>query len=89
MRLEFDFFQLETCTVPSVCTCDHVEVRDGRDESATSLQKSCGDKKPSNIRSSGRFLWVEFESDSKTTQNGFLASFKAVRKYAKMAYYKT
>ena len=86
VRLEFDYFQLETCTVPSLCTCDHVEVRDGRDESARSLQKSCGDNKPSRLRSTGRFLWVEFESDSRTTRNGFHASFKAICEYAMMRY---
>ena len=84
MRLEFDFFQLETCTPRFACTCDHVEVRDGQDDSAKSLQKSCGDKTPFHLRSTGRFLWVEFESDSRTTRNGFHASFKAVCEYAMM-----
>ena len=81
VRLQFDSFRLETCTVPSVCTCDHVEVRDGRDESARSLGKFCGDNGPSILRSSGQQLWVEFDSDSLTRATGFSASFKAVRKY--------
>ena len=78
VRLEFQSFQLETCTIPSVCTCDHVEVRDGRDATGNSLERSCGDKKPSHLRSSGRFMWIEFESDSKTTRNGFHAIFNAL-----------
>lgn len=80
VRLEFQSFQLETCTFPSVCTCDHVEVRDGRDATGNSLERSCGDKKPSHLRSSGRFMWIEFESDSKTTRNGFHAIFHALCK---------
>ena len=80
VRLEFQSFQLETCTIPSVCTCDHVEVRDGRDATGNSLERSCGDKKPSHLRSSGRFMWIEFESDSKTTRNGFHAIFNALCK---------
>ena len=89
MRLQFDSFRLETCAVPSVCTCDHVEVRDGGSSSSESLNKLCGNVGPFLLRSTGQQLWVEFESDSKTTQSGFLASFKAVREYAKMAFYKT
>ena len=80
VRLEFQSFQLETCTIPSVCTCDHVEVRDGRDATGNSLERSCGDKKPSHLRSSGRFMWIEFESDSNTTRNGFHAIFNALCK---------
>ena len=66
-----------------MCTCDHVEVRDGGSRSSESLKTLCGDIGPSLLRSTGQQLWVEFESDSKTTQNGFHASFKAVREYAK------
>ena len=79
VQLQFDSFQLETCTVPSVCTCDYVEVRDGRDENARPLGKFCGNNGPSILRSSGQQLWVEFDSNPLTTGNGFSASFRAVR----------
>ena len=81
VQLTFRTFQLETCAIPSVCTCDHVEVRDGQTASSPELRELCGDNAPSPLRSSGRYLRVEFDSDSKTTRNGFNASFNAVRKY--------
>ena len=86
VQLTFTTFQLENCAVPSLCTCDHVQVRDGRDGNAPELRELCGDNIPATLRlqSSGRYLWVEFESDSKTVGNGFDAFFKAVRKYAKI-----
>ena len=82
VELTFDSFQLENCAIPILCTCDHVEVRDGQSASSPILQQLCGDKKPSPLRSSGRYLWVEFKSDYRTVGNGFNASFKAVCKYA-------
>ena len=89
VRLRFDSFRLETCTLPSVCSCDHVQVRDGRDESSQSLAKLCGDHSPTILRSSGQTLWVEFESDSLTGGQGFSATFKAVRKYTMYILYYT
>ena len=74
-------FELENCFVPFWCTCDHVEVRDGKDRSATELDKFCGNDKPSSLRSTGRYMWVEFESDFRTTRKGFHATFKGVSKY--------
>ena len=89
VRLRFDSFRLETCTLPSVCSCDHVQVRDGRDESSQSLAKLCGDHSPTILRSSGQTLWMEFESDSLTGGQGFSATFKAVRKYTMLTYAKS
>ena len=76
VELTFDSFELENCFIPVWCTCDHVEVRDGKDRSATELDKFCGDDKPSSLRSTGRYMWVEFESDFRTTRNGFHATLK-------------
>ena len=80
VQLTFTTFQLETCAVPSLCTCDHVEVRDGQLASSKELRTICGDKRPPSLLSSGPYMWVEFDSDSKTARSGFNASFKAVRK---------
>ena len=84
MELTFNTIQLENCFFPSLCTCDHVEVRDGQSASSPELETFCGDNKPSPLRSSGRYLWVEFHSDSRTVGNGFSASYRAVTKYAKI-----
>ena len=78
MQLVFDTFQLEDCVISSLCTCDHVEVRDGQTDNSPSLEKHCGNKKPAPLRSSDRFMWVEFDSDSRITEKGFNASFTAV-----------
>ena len=78
VQLTFQTFLLETCVIPSVCTCDHVEIRDGSDGSSPSLGRFCSDNKPSPIQSSGRFLWIEFESDLTTNEKGFSATYVAV-----------
>ena len=77
MKLTFKTFSLETCVIPSICTCDHVEVRDGSDESSRKLGKFCGSKTPAPLVSTGRFMWIEFESDSRTRKPGFRATFIA------------
>ena len=77
VQLTFQTFLLETC-VTSVCTCDHVEIRDGSDGSSPSLGRFCSDNKPSPIQSSGRFLWIEFDSDLTTNEKGFSATYVAV-----------
>lgn len=79
VQLTFETFELsmETCTISSLCKCDHVEARDGKRASSLKLKKLCGNNKPSTLQSSGRYMWVEFQSDSKTTRKGFNATFKA------------
>ena len=75
LKLTFETFLLETCLVPSTCTCDHVEVRDGSDGGSRQLGKFCGNKNPDPIMSSGRFMWREFDSDSSSTEKGFSATY--------------
>ena len=82
VELTFDTFELEDCFISSLCTCDHVEVRDGQDGSADEIDEFCGDDKPSTLLSTGRYMWVEFESDSRTTRKGFRATYKAISKYS-------
>ena len=77
MKLTFKTFSLETCVVPSICTCDHVEVRDGRDESSRKLGKFCGSKTAVSLVSTGRFMWIAFESDFRTSKPGFRATYIA------------
>ena len=75
VQLTFTTFQLEKCE-----WCDHVEVRDGQFASSNKLKTLFGDDPPPTLRSSGRYMWVEFKSGYKSPKNGFVASFKAVRK---------
>ena len=81
VKLTFQTFLLETCIVPSLCTCDHVEVRDGKDGDSSKLGKYCGSKTPDPIYSTGRFMWIEFESDFRTTETGFRATYIAEGKF--------
>ena len=55
---------------------DFVEVRDGGDESSTSLMKECGKPVPNTIQSTGNKMFVRFYSDSSNVGKGFSASFK-------------
>ena len=84
--LTFTTFRVQYCVFSSyLCTCDHVQVSDGRDGFAPSFEakRLCGDNIPptQRIQSSGRYMFVEFKSDDETVGNGFNASFKAVCKY--------
>ena len=79
MHLSFDVFVMEKCAIPSsTCSCDHVEIRDGPNVNSPKLAKYCGDENPGAIMSSGRFMWVEFDSDFFSNAQGFLATYIAV-----------
>lgn len=78
VQLNFQTFVLETCLVPLICSCDHVEVRDGSDANSPKLGKFCGNNKPAPIQSSGRYMWVEFDSDLTRNEKGFYATYIAV-----------
>ena len=80
VQLSFQTFELETCIIPAFCTCDHVEVRGGSERDATKLGKFCGKNKPAPVHSSGRHMWVEFDSDLTRNERGFLATYTAVGK---------
>ena len=78
IQLTFQTFVFETCLVPSICTCDHVEVRDGSDGNSPQLGKFCGKNKPPPVQSSGRYMWVEFDSDLTRHEKGFRSNYTAV-----------
>ena len=82
VKLTFKTFLLETCVISSSCSCDHVKVRDGKDSSSTELGTFCGGRTPgpTPILSSGRFMWIEFDSDFRTEDKGFSATYSAVGK---------
>jgi len=74
---------LESCVLPSpVCSCDHLEVRDGIDGNAELLGRYCGNEHPTAAQSSGRFMWIEFDTDFTDNEIGFLATYTAVGMYA-------
>ena len=77
VELTFKSFLLETCFIPSICSCDHVQVRDGKDRFSPELGKFCGTNTPASIRSTGQFMWIEFYSDTSDSNKGFRATYEA------------
>nr|XP_057905222.1 bone morphogenetic protein 1-like isoform X1 [Doryrhamphus excisus] len=59
------------------CAYDHLEIFDGADVSAPSLERVCGSKKPSPIISSGNTMFLRFFSDNSVQKRGFEASYRA------------
>ncbi|KAL9973596.1 hypothetical protein ACROYT_G020071 [Oculina patagonica] len=75
VKLSFDRFELASS---SGCTKDYVEVMDGKELNGRSKGRFCGLTVPDDIRSSGRYMWVAFRSDSQYSNNGgFKATFTA------------
>ena len=82
MHLSFGTFVMEKCALSSpICSCDHVQIRDGSNGNSPQLATYCGNKIPGAVMSSGRFMWVEFESDLFTNGKGFEATYTAVGMY--------
>ena len=61
----------------SSCKYDHIEIRDGGDARSTKFGKFCGEKLPTNIKSTGNQLFVRFHSNSRGRKKGFNATFSA------------
>ena len=79
IRLDFTTFILETCFVS--CSCDHVIIRDGSADNSPKLGEFCGNNRPPPTYSSGRDMWVEFNSDRTFNDQGFLATYTAIGEY--------
>ena len=84
MKLKFDKLDLKSSS-GSKCTTDYVEVLDGDRSNDESKGKFCGDKKPEDIRSSGRYMWVRFRTDPYNSKyEGFKATYTAEDKTSKL-----
>ena len=85
VKLYFIDFELEsvkdTSTGSETChesgsVKDQLSIFDGEDRDAWSLGTFCGDRIPSNITSSGRSLYLEFNSDDFVNKKGFKLKFE-------------
>lgn len=84
MKLRFDKLDLQSSS-GSTCKADYVEVLDGKHSNDESKGKFCGDRKPKDIRSSGRYMWVRFRaSPHNSYYEGFKATFTAEDKSSKL-----
>ena len=72
VHLKFGSFDLED---DFTCMYDYVEIFDGSSGGSAKITKACGRRIPSDIRSSGRFLFVHFRSDGSVQRHGFSASY--------------
>ena len=82
VKLTFDNLDLKQDS-GSTCTADYVEVLDGSRRNDKSKGKFCGDSKPKDIRSSGRYMWVRFRANicrSREYHGVFKATFTAENK---------
>lgn len=61
------------------CGSEYVDVRDGPTDDAYPLVIECGDEVPPPLTSTGNVVRLTFHSDASVTENGFQASYKAVR----------
>jgi len=77
VKLKFHKLDLKPSS-GSKCTADYVEVLDGKPNTGESKGKFCGDGKPGDIRSSGRYMWVRFRTDPHNSNyEGFKATYAA------------
>ena len=86
VKLKFDKLDLKP-SYGSECTVDYVEVFDGKQSDGESKGKFCGDSKPEDILSSGRYMWVRFRTDPQNSNcEGFKATYTAEDKSSKLKY---
>ncbi|XP_032222850.1 uncharacterized protein LOC116604499 [Nematostella vectensis] len=74
IHLKFDTFQLEE---DRQCRYDYLEIRDGGSLRAALVARLCGRNLPSMVRSSGRELYLVFNSDGSDSESGFNLKWKA------------
>ncbi|CAK8687745.1 unnamed protein product [Clavelina lepadiformis] len=75
VKVVFNEFEMEA---QLQCTYDHIEIYDGRDDSASTLGRFCGTIRPSPVVASGRAMFVKFFSDGSVQKRGFTASHTTV-----------
>ncbi|KAK2170759.1 hypothetical protein NP493_1143g01022 [Ridgeia piscesae] len=75
VRLNFVNFTLPNC---SDCSCDKVNIYDGRNATAPLIHTLCGSDLPGNVTSSGNELFIHFQSDGSNRIRGFRIRYSAI-----------
>ena len=75
IELKFEQFNLENS---GACRYDFVDVRDGRNEFSSLINRFCASSIIAPIRSSSNSLFIKFKSDNNVGETGFSASWKRV-----------
>lgn len=75
----FTFFDLRDC-----CSCDYVKIQDGSSFlSYSNVSKlACGRELPEPVYSSGRYLYITFQSDAYNRGKGFVAQYRALSSFS-------
>ena len=75
VRLDFVSFMLPNC---SDCSCDKVNIYDGRNATAPLIHTLCGSDLPEDVTSSGNELFIHFQSDDTDRTRGFRIRYSAI-----------
>uniref|UniRef100_A0A803JKD0 Neuropilin and tolloid-like 2 n=1 Tax=Xenopus tropicalis TaxID=8364 RepID=A0A803JKD0_XENTR len=77
-RIELTFDEPYHIEPSFECRFDHLEVRDGPFGFSPLIDRYCGLKSPTPIRSTGRFMWIKFSSDEELEGLGFRAKYSFI-----------
>uniref|UniRef100_H3A3G7 Neuropilin and tolloid like 2 n=1 Tax=Latimeria chalumnae TaxID=7897 RepID=H3A3G7_LATCH len=77
-RIELTFDEPYYIEPSFECRFDHIEVRDGPFGFSPLINRYCGLKSPTLIRSTGRFMWIKFSSDEELEGLGFRAKYSFI-----------
>ncbi|XP_053256210.1 neuropilin and tolloid-like protein 2 isoform X1 [Podarcis raffonei] len=77
-RIELTFDEPYYIEPSFECRFDHLEVRDGPFGFSPLIDRYCGLKSPTLIRSTGRFMWIKFTSDEELEGQGFKAKYSFI-----------
>lgn len=72
IKIHFVSFDLEYSTN---CLYDNVAIYDGINNKSPLVDTYCGGHLPENFKSSGRYVYITFKSDSSVQRKGFKASY--------------
>jgi len=79
VQIDFrDLFRIEPASNEGMCEYDYLEIRDGDQGYSTEIGTFCGSDFPPIITSSGRSLWLRFESDGTIEYQGFKAVYEFI-----------
>ena len=73
----FTSFDLENC-----CSCDYVKIQDGSEYYSNVSKLACGRDLPEPVYSSGRYLYITFQSDATVRGKGFVAQYRALSRFS-------
>ena len=73
----FTSFDLEKC-----CSCDYVKIHDGSESYSNVSKLACGRDLPEPVYSSGRCLYITFQSDASIGDKGFVAKYRELSSFS-------